>query len=322
MVVITGATGLLGSHIADRFVAAGIPVRCLVRSAAQVSSAPGHEVFVGNVLEPESLAAAFQGATTVIHAAAQVKFRKKDRQELLDVNVKGTANVVDACLRNSVKRLVHISSVAALGKPGSGVVDETVRWLKNGVRSAYAESKHAAELEVFRGQEEGLSTVTINPSVILGTSDISRSSSRIFGYIWNNSRFYTDGSLNYVDVRDVAEIAFRLHSMNTEGERFIASAGSVTYKAFLSEVARLMDKPAPRFRLSARLLKVLARLEQVRSFVTGSDPLITPETARLARLATRYDSSKLVNLLNFRYRDLGESLAWCCNWYKKELSSK
>jgi nucleoside-diphosphate-sugar epimerase len=322
MVVITGATGLLGSHIADRFAEAGVPVRCMVRSSGQLSPNPCREIAEGNVLEPESLTAAFQGATAVIHAAAQVRFRKRFRRELFDVNVQGTANVVDACLKNGVNRLVHVSSVAALGKSGAGVVDETAQWLKNGVRSAYAESKHAAELEVFRGQEEGLSTVTINPSVILGRSDASRSSSRIFGYVWSNSRFYTDGFLNYVDVRDVADVVFRLHAMANEGERYIVSAGSVPYKAFLSEVAQRLDKPAPRFRLTPGLLKTLARLEQARSFVTGSDPLITPETARLARLAPRYDNTKLQRLLNFTYRGLSESLAWCCDWYKKELSSK
>ncbi len=322
MVVITGATGLLGKHITDRFVSGSSPVRCVVRSSASAKVLKGVDIVEGDILDPESLEQSFQGADTVIHAAAKVRFRKKERSQVMDVNVEGTTNVVNACLRTGVKRLVHISSIAALGKSDQPLVDESGKWAKSKVRSAYAESKYAAEQEVFRGQEEGLSTVILNPSVILGTSHPSRSSSRIFHYVWNNSRFYADGLLNYVDARDVADIAFRMQALPEEGQRYIVSAGAVSIKDILGGIARRLNRRAPTIRLSYGLVNVLARAEQARSFLTGSDPLVTTETARLSKLAREYDNRKLANLLGFRYRPLDETLDWCCAWYKEKMTTK
>lgn len=269
-----------------------------------------------NVLDPVSLFESLGGVETVIHAAALVSFNPARTQEILDVNVNGTRHVVDACLASGVKKLVHISSIAALGRPkGMTVIDETSRWLEGHDESCYAESKYLAELEIFRGHEEGLHVSIVNPSVILAPGDWSRSSSRIFRYVWKENPFYTDGLLNYVDARDVVEIVTKLVHGDFNGERFIASAGSVSLFDFLAAVAKKFGKRPPGVKVGTFLTALVASLESIRSRALGLEPMVTRQTVRLAKEKFTYDHSKAATRLGIRFRKLEETLDWCCPHY-------
>ncbi|HMR58068.1 MAG TPA: NAD-dependent epimerase/dehydratase family protein, partial [Cyclobacteriaceae bacterium] len=188
MIAITGANGLLGSYVLHKLVAEQVPVIAICRTNSNrnlVKDLAGVIWREADVTDPVSLEDALKGATTVIHTAAIVSFNPRLRDKMLQVNAEGTRNVVDSCLGLQIPNLIHISSVAALGrKSGINRVDETTHWVSSNLNTDYAKSKRMAELEVWRGAEEGLSVNIINPSVILAPADWNKSSVRLFQYVW------------------------------------------------------------------------------------------------------------------------------------------
>jgi dihydroflavonol-4-reductase len=276
-----------------------------------------------DVTDSESLVEALEGVTGVIHAAALVSYHKRDKDTIQSINVGGTRNVVNACLHLNIKRLLHVSSVAALGKAkNQQVITEDSKWVEGTPASNYAISKYQAELEVWRAQEEGLSTVMVNPSVILAPTDWAKSSAQLFKYAWQQRPFYTDGGFSAVDVRDVAKTIVRLYQSSIEGERFIVAAGSVSYKDFFSMAAQHFQKRAPYIRVSKPLLQVAAVLEAVRGLATGATPLVTAETARLAGKTFTYSNEKVKKALAVDFQSIEKTITWCCAEYTKKLADK
>ncbi|MCK6616408.1 MAG: NAD-dependent epimerase/dehydratase family protein [Cyclobacteriaceae bacterium] len=327
MIAVTGANGLLGSYIVRKLLAEKIPFIALKRSGSDTSLLNDINNQItwrdADVLDTPALHDALQHVTGVIHTAALVSFNPRDKKKLFAANIEGTKNIVDACLLLGITRLLHVSSVAALGRvKGQRVITENNKWSDSTLNSAYAESKYRAELEVFRGQEEGLRTIIVNPSVILSRSDWNRSSSQLFKYVWNQRPFYIDGSLNYVDVRDLSEAIIRLFQSDIEGERFILNAGSIPYHDFFATVAKHFNRTPPRIKLSKTMLTWLARAERVRSALTGANPLITPETARLAGTSFFYSNQKVIAALNMAFQPIEQSIDWCCDWYATQANKK
>lgn len=320
MIAVTGANGLAGSYIIRKLHALNIPFIALKRKGSDTSFLNDIQQHItwrdADITDQVSLREAFEGVTGVIHTAAYVSFNPRKRKKVFENNTIGTQNVVNVCLLHNIKRLLHISSVAALGRQKGQVhLNEDNKWVTNGVASNYAESKYKAELEVFRGQEEGLSTVIINPSVILGFSNWDKSSAQLFQYSWKEKPFYIEGSLNYVDVRDVAEIAVKLFHSTIENERFIISAGNISYLDFFTKTAKTFQKKAPSIKVNPGLAKFLARLESVRIRLTGSEPLITIETARLANAFFEYDNQKVKKVLDYQFQSIDNTINWCCQQY-------
>jgi dihydroflavonol-4-reductase len=320
MIAVTGANGLLGSFIVRKLLEQKKPFFAIKRAGSDTSLLSDVEKYItwrnADVLNAVDLEEALQGATSVIHGAAMVSFNPAHEKKIFHVNVTGTRNVVNACLAANIKRLVHISSVAALGRQkGQSLIDENNKWVESSVNSTYAESKYLAELEVFRGQEEGLSTVMVNPSVILAAADWTKSSAKLFKYVWDQKLFYINGSLNYVDVRDVAEITVALLELPVEGERFIVNASNISFIDFFTMIANQLNKRPPSIRLSKGLLSMVAFAETFRSRLTGSEPLISRETARLAGTVFEYDNTKIKRTLNFDFKSIDSTLAWCCTHY-------
>lgn len=318
MILLTGATGLVGSFVAKRLVGDGHPVRVLVRPNADRSLLRGLSAHLhwaeGDILDVLSLDSALQGVTHVVHAAAVVSFVPRDRREMYRVNVEGTANVVNACLRAGVRKLLHVSSVAALGRPARPnptsptVISENSTWEESPLNSHYAKSKYLAELEVWRGASEGLPVVVVNPSVILGAGDWGRSSTQLFRYAHDEHRFYPEGTLNYVDALDVAEAIVRLLFSDLTEERFVLNAGAVPYREFLEKTARAFGKKPPTVRVPRAATALLWRLEALRSRLTGSAPLLTRETAQSASHSFFFSNQKIRSVLGIEFRSLDETI--------------
>lgn len=310
----------MGSTIAKQLVQSGHSVSVLCRPGSDrrlLTSIESDLSFVeGDVLDMIGLEEAFSAVDMVVHAAATVSFVPKERKSMYKVNVEGTANVVNACLYAGVKKLCHISSVAALGRPekkaalaGQPVeIDENQRWVDSSSNSEYALTKYLAELEVWRGIAEGLTAVILNPSVILGEGDWHKSSTRLFKYAFDEKPFYSEGSLNYVDVADVSEAACRLLFSDISGERFIVNGGTISYKAFFSTVARAFGKRPPKWRVSPLMAGIVWRVEAIRSFVTGKSPLLTSETARAAQHHYRFNGEKLSQQTGLVYHQLASTV--------------
>ena len=327
MIAVTGANGLLGSHIVRKLHQKKIPFVALKRAGSDTSLLKDLEQKINwrniDVTDPLSIDEAFSDVTGVIHTAAYVSFNPRKAKTIFQINTEGTRNIVNACLQKKINRLLHVSSVAALGRQKDQKrLDENNKWLDGTVSSKYGESKYQAELEIFRGQEEGLSTIIVNPAVILGYSNWNKSSAQLFKYVWKQSPFYIDGSLNYVDVEDAAEATIQLYRSAIEGERYILSAGSISYKSFFERVAQEFGGKAPSWKVNPTMASVLARLESFRTWVIGSEPLITTETARLVNAFFEYDNQKVKKAINFEFQSIDFTIQRCCKQYKLQFGIK
>lgn len=314
---------MLGSFIVRKLLAQGEPFIALKRKNSDVSLLADVQSSIqwkdADILDPVSTGEALENVSEVIHAAAMVSFNPRDARKIFRVNVEGTRNVVNACLDGQVKKMVYISSVAALGRlKGQAEIDEGQKWTDNPLNSTYAESKYLAELEVFRAHEEGLNTVIVNPSVILAGADWNKSSAKLFKYVWDERPFYVDSFLNYVDVRDVADATYRLLRADHRGERFILNAGAIALPEFLNKMAVRFSKKPPAMRLNKTVLRLVAAGESVRSWLSRSEPLITRETARFAGTRFLYRNEKIKKQLNFEFQTIDQTLEWCCEYYMKQ----
>lgn len=319
MIAITGANGLLGSFILRKLVREQIPVIALRRKDSDSSlvkdltQVTWREI---EILDPISVEEAFKDATLVIHTAAQVSFNPRMRKAIMDVNVLGTQNVVNTCLALGIQRLIHISSVAALGrKKGFYEMDETARWVDSDLNTDYAKSKYLSEVEVWRGAEEGLSVSIINPSVILAPADWSKSSAQLFRFVWKQNPFYSESLINYVDVRDVVELIWQVYTKNISGEKFIANGGNVPLKELFDQIALRFGKKPPSIKLSPVILSMVARWEEFRTRFTGGEPMITPQSAKVTKENFYYLSHKATKNTGVSFRSLTETLDWCCPHY-------
>ncbi|ELR71786.1 Dihydroflavonol-4-reductase [Fulvivirga imtechensis AK7] len=323
MILVTGANGFLGSYICKKLLSEKEPFIALVRPSSDISMLQDIQddirIHHGDVLDPDSIVGIIEEIDTIIHCAAVVSYHRGDRKQMNEVNVTGTKYMVDLALAHNIKYFVHISSVAALGRnQPSGTISENNKWQHSKWNTSYGESKYLAELEVWRGIMEGLNAVILNPSVILGPGDWSRSSARLFKYVWDEKKFYTEGLLNYVDVRDVADIVFTFLKKRTTGQRYIINADGVTYKNFFDEVANKSGKKAPGTRATPSLVRLAMVLEGIKSIFTGQKPLITRETTKIGDNKIYFDNSKIRKELNYNFVPLSQTIDWTCEVYKKD----
>ena len=322
-IFITGATGLIGSFMCRRLISDGHTVRALRRSTSNltlVSDISDQITWVeGDMLDTVGLAKQLDGVSGVVHSAALVSYDSRDEARMHKVNVEGTANLVNASLRVGVDYFLYVSSVAAIGrKKEVSRVDESHQASVEEFTTAYARSKHLAELEVWRGISEGLPAAIINPSLVLGPGEWNQSSTKIFTYIRDEPRFYVDGTVNYVDVRDVATVAARLLEVRPTGERFIVSAGSTTYKALFDLIAQSFDKQPPTTRAKPGLIRVASVLDGLKARLTGQPRMITDELRHMAQNTHTYDSMKIRQAIGITFNPLVNTVRWCCH----ELAKK
>jgi dihydroflavonol-4-reductase len=327
MIAVTGANGLLGSFIVRMLIQQKEPFVAIKRKESDVSLLQDVNEcitwFDADILDIVSLNEAFRNVTHVIHTAAIVSFNPSRARHVMQINVQGTRNVVNACLANNVERIVHVSSVAALAaQKGQTIITEENKWVETHQQTVYAKSKYLSELEIFRGQEEGISSVIVNPSLILAGANWDNSSAQIFKYVWRQSPFYSDGSVNYVDVVDVAKIIYMLLRMPVEAERFIVSAGKVRYKELFGLIAKEFGKKIPSIKINKSFLKVGAYFETWRAIIAGSEPRLTRETARIAGVNYLFENRKIVNQLNFEFQPIDKTLQRCCRYYMDRMNTK
>ncbi len=322
MVLVTGGTGFLGAYIIKELIGQGYPVRAIRRSAKLPGFiSPGilqkAEWVEGDVLDMLSLQDAMEGAENVIHSAAVVSFVKKDRRDMYQVNVEGTANVVNMALEKNVKRFVHISSVAALGRTaGGGHVNEEKKWEESKVNTHYAKSKFKAELEVWRGISEGLEAVILNPSTILGYGDWESGSSAIFRNIQKGVGWYTTGINGFVDVEDVARVTRLILESSITEERFIVNGDTWPFRKLQEMIAGQFGKKIPTREATPLLLNIAWRVEKLKSMFTGVKPLLTKESARVAVSKTWFENDKLLKALpGFSFTPLEETIKKACEKY-------
>lgn len=319
MILVTGAAGLVGSHLVKTLAEQGKKVRALYRSVIPANLANAAEWVKGDILDIPSLEDALADVEQVYHCAAIVSFSPKHKAELHKINIEGTANVVNACVLKNIKKLLFVSSVAALGRiRENGMIDEKMQWTPETSNSEYGKTKFLAEMEVWRGIGEGLDAVIVNPVIILGAGDWNKGSSEIFKSAYNEFPWFTEGMSGFVDVMDVVHASIQLMESSITAQRYILSGHNLHYKEIFTRIAKAFNKKSPHKKVTPFIAAIVWRMEAVKSFFTGISPLLTKETAQTAQATVRFDNSKLLAALpDFSYNPIEKTIERVTNELKQ-----
>ena len=317
MILVTGATGFVGSRLVRDLVAGGAAVRVLRRPTSRLDllGASAREVqhALGDVTDPASVRDAVDGVEVVYHVAAAVAFGPAARRRLRDVNVRGTRAVVDAALDAGVGRLVHTSSIAALGRPErpGGVIDESAVWTASRSNTAYARSKRDADLEVLRGVAEGLDAVAVHPALVFGPGARPREGTgRVVERVARGGvPLAPPGGTAVVDVADVSAGLRAACERGGTGERYVLAAENLSWTAVLGALAHALGTAPPRGTAPPALLRLVGALAEAGGVLARSEPSLTRATARSAAETYRYANDKAVRDLGLSFRPFAETAA-------------
>ena len=331
MIVVTGGTGFLGAHLLLHLATAStVPIRAIYRSEASLAKNPTLKALPPNriewvqadVLDVPALEDAFMGAQHIYHCAGYVSFAPAHRAEMHRVNAQGTENVVNVALSEGVHKLVHASSVAAIGRvPNQGIITEKAIWEESPLNSEYAISKHRAEREVWRGIEEGLPAAIVNPSIILGPGPWGSGSPHLFAQVHKRLLAMPPGSTAFVDVRNVCEAMVHLMQSPITAQRFIISGENATYAHFFTLCAEALGIKPPTRTLPRTLAEAGWRANALLSAITRTTPFITQETISSAYGHSAYDAAKSIAELDMHYTPLQETVAWACKAFLQSLNA-
>ncbi|NLR78997.1 NAD-dependent epimerase/dehydratase family protein [Chitinophaga eiseniae] len=326
MILVTGGTGFLGSYLIRALVAEGKPVRALYRQqpSPRLQDLSGKIEWVqGDILDVCSLEDAMAGVSQVYHCAAVVSFQDGDKDRLTKINIEGTANVVNMALDAGVKKLLYVSSVAAIGRAKeNAAVNEECEWEDSKNNSRYSISKFQGEMEIWRGIAEGLDAVIVNPSIILGAGFWNDGSGALLKNAWKEFPYYTAGVNGFVDVEDVVEVMIRLMDSNISGERFILSADNWSYQQLFTTMARELGKKPPHIAAKPWMAEVVWRIEKIKGMLTGKHPLVTKETARTAQMKVYYENRKVLDTLpGFEFRPLEDTIQHIATAFLQECTA-
>lgn len=334
MILVTGATGFLGSHLTATLLCNGTRVRALKRESSDTDfflkvisffESKGRKPDMsllewadGDVLDVVALENVFAGVDTVYHTASVVSFAASEKDNMMKTNVEGTANIVNAALYAKVKRFCHVSSTAALGRAKSGdFITEETEWSNSPYNTDYSVTKYLAELEVWRGIEEGLNAVIVNPSVILGFCKLQQSSGSLFRRVKQGISVYPTGVNAYVGVQDVVDIMIKLTTGECVGERFLVTAENLDYKTVLGNIANGFGKKAPQIKIQPWMLQVGWRVSYLLNKLGISKPFLTKQIAKTAGIKIFYRNDKVTKFTGHTFRSVEEVIQETCGAYRQ-----
>lgn len=319
MVLVTGGSGLLGTHLILHLHGLGILPRAIYRQSIPPGLQHLAQWVQADLLDVVDLQAAMLGVTQVYHCAGMVSFVGSQKEALFKVNVDGTANVVNAALSAQVEKLVHVSSVAALGRirPGA-LIDEGMQWTPETSNSEYGRTKYLGEMEVWRGIGEGLNAVIVNPSIIFGEhGHWDMGSMRMFKTVQSGFPWYSTGITGFVDANDVALAMTELMNSAVTGQRFVVSGDNAVYRDVFFMVADGFCVQRPSKMVTPFVAAMVWRLAALASFFTQKAPFITKETARTSLAEARFSHAKLLTALpGFQFTPLPQTIKRICNHYR------
>ncbi|MEO6290375.1 MAG: NAD-dependent epimerase/dehydratase family protein, partial [Ginsengibacter sp.] len=272
-----------------------------------------------DILDITRLSEIMQQISHVYHCAAIVSFERKEKYKLLKINIEGTANIVNACVDAGVEKLIHVSSVSALGRiRNKEVITEAMNWTEKTSNSIYGKSKYLGEMEVWRGIGEGLQAAIVSPSLVLGGSNWDTGSSAVFKSAWDEFPWFTEGGGGFVDVRDVARAMILLMNSEINNERFILSGENLSYKEVFSLIAKCFNKKSPHKKVTPLITEIVWRLEAIKAALTGKKSLLTKETARTALTRVYFENKKILAALpGFQFTPISETIGHTCKTLKE-----
>ncbi len=311
-IFVTGGTGFVGSHLLRHLVDEGYrhiyATRRKESPMTLVDDIAGKINWLeGDILDVPFLEEAMGGMNYIFHCAGVVSFDTRDAKRLMAVNGTGTANVVNIALDVGVDKMIHVSSIAALGRSKTTkTVDENTAWVRSNYNTDYAISKYFGEMEVWRGIEEGLTAAIVNPAIILGHEILGRGTSKMLLHVKRGSKFYPPGGSGFVGVKDVVRFMVLLMDSDIVGERFLLSAEDLTYKTVFEMIAAALGQKPPVIQVNRLMTEIAWRVEWLRARLTGKSALITKQTARHSGRTFHYENAKSKSVFGFEYTPVQE----------------
>ncbi|MFT3909146.1 MAG: NAD-dependent epimerase/dehydratase family protein [Ferruginibacter sp.] len=326
MILVTGGAGLVGKELIVQLLAQGKTVRAIYNKT-QIKDINNQKLqqVQCDILDVITLEEVMEGIDEVYHCAGFISYVPKDASKLYKINVEGTANMVNAALNAGIKKLVHVSSIAALGEPtkAGAMIDEQMEWTGSGKKNNYGRSKYLGELEVWRGIAEGLNAVIINPSLILGPGNWDEGSTAVFKSVYKEFPWYTEAVKGFVDVRDVARSMIMLMESDIVSQRFIVSAENENFRNVFNMIAEGFNKRRPTKKVTPLVAAIAWRFEKLKSKFTGIRPVLTKETAASAMTSQKFDNSKLKKYLpSFSYYPLAQTIGYTCTALQQKLNKQ
>lgn len=319
MVLVTGGTGLVGAHILLHLIENGETVRAIYRNRSSVEKTKSlfsiykkESLFESiqwmqaDITDIPSLEIAFENIDYVYHCAALISFDPKDEESIRKINIEGTANIVNFCIAKNIKKLCFVSSIAALGDiaPHEKIITEATEWNPEKPHSDYAISKYGAEMEIWRGQQEGLNAIIVNPGVIIGPGFREQGSGKIFKEVDNGLRFYTLGTTGFVAVTDVVRIAFQLMKSEITNERFTLIADNIIFKEVIDTIASSLKTKKPSLHANPFFMEVCWRIDWILSTVFMQKRKLTRATAKASFSKNLYSNEKIKTALKTDFTDI------------------
>ncbi len=333
MVLVTGGTGLVGAHLLLHLLKKEQAVRAIHRQNSDLKQVKNvfsyyednyNELFdkiewiVADITDIPSLELAFKNITDVYHCAALISFDPNDYYKLQNINVKGTANIVNLSLAYGIKKLGYISSIAALGKNEvSSDITEQSEW-NDANANVYALTKYAAELEVWRGTQEGLDAVIVNPGVILGPGFWKTGSGKLFSKTARGLTYYPPNGTGFIAVNDVVKMIVELMESTIKNENYIAVAKNMTYKEVLSRISVALGKPRPKKELKIWQLNMLSKLDWLVTAITRRERKLSKMQVKGLKRQEIYDSEKIKKVLDFKYADIESVIIFASHQFLQE----
>ena len=338
MILVTGGTGLVGSHLLFKLVNEGNTVRAIYRRKETLNrtkhvfsyysdnaeslfeSIEWIEADLNNIPQLQD---AFYDVSKVYHCAAFVSFEPNKYKTLRRININGTANIVNLAISNNVEKLCYVSSIAAVGHHNNSdkLIDEKTAWNPEDDNSVYAITKYGAELEVWRGTQEGLDAVIVNPGIILGAGFWNTGGSgSLFKKVYNGIAYYTHGTTGYVDVFDVVDIMHQLMESDIKNEKFILISENLSFKEFLSKTAKTLNVNPPTKEAKPWLLNMAWRLDWLSFKLFGKRRQLAKQTAKSAISVTKYDNTKVKKALNYNFKDIDKTISQVSQLFSEDFS--
>ncbi len=331
MILVTGGTGLVGAHLLYQLSLEDTPVVAIRRASSDLSAVKrvfsfyttDFEVLFNKITwktadinDIPSLREAFIGITHVYHSAAIISFNKKDDERLRKVNIEGTANMVNISIDSKIKKFCFVSSVASIGKFESQLqVTEENDWNPEDAKNGYAISKFGAESEVWRGSQEGLDIVIVNPGIILGAGFWRNGSGKIFDSVYKGFKFYTEGITGYVGVQDVVKIMIVLMKSTIKNERYILVAENRSFKEIVFAIADEFKIKRPSIKITPILRELAWRVAVIKSFFSQKPALISKQSIRASNRVTKYSNKKITSDINYKFESIEETIIKTCTYY-------
>ena len=326
MILVTGGTGLVGSHLLVRLTQENESIRAIYRTAESIEKTKNVFSYYPNIstelfdtiewvqadiTDVPSMIPAFKGVKKVYHCAAIISFDPADYRTMRKVNIHGTAIIANLSIGAKVEKLCYVSSIATIGDdPKKEVATEENEWVGNKKNNGYAITKYGAETEVWRASQEGVDVVIVNPGVILGSGFWSSGAGTMFSQVYKGFPFYSEGITGFVGVKDVIHCMVALMESTCKNERFIVVSENKSFKEVLFSIADAFGKKKPSKCVQPWQASLFWRWEWLVSKITARKTKMSKYTAKTLHSKTYYSSDKIKKLIINKFESIAEVITY------------